>query len=76
MTAPAKTFFETCDRPAFITGTQERLKEKEMLFLLTFLLCDIGYCAAGCTILAEAGTATVRPREQELFEKFSGNALA
>ena len=70
---PARGFKPALDNE--VTGTQERLKEKEMLFLLTFLLCDIGYCAAGCTILAEAGTATVRPREQELFEKFSGGKI-
>ncbi len=50
-----------------VTGVQERLKEREVLFLLCHQLCSVGYRAAGTTILCESGTSTIRDRERQLL---------
>jgi hypothetical protein len=59
-----------------ITGVQERLKEREMLWLSTHVLCTIGYRRAGTTFLCEGGTARVREREAEIFHRYSGGAIS
>ncbi|HBD07138.1 MAG TPA: hypothetical protein DCZ69_02665 [Syntrophobacteraceae bacterium] len=52
-------------------GTKVHLKEQEVVWLLCHTFCNIGYRAAGTTINAEAGAATVRQREQDLLEQLS-----
>jgi hypothetical protein len=49
---------------------EERLREQEMLFLLVTLFTTIGYRRAGTTLICERSTATVRQREEELFQTF------
>jgi hypothetical protein len=56
-------------------GTQERLKEREMVFLLAAYFCRYGFHPGGTLIIAEKGTATVRPVEQELFAELSNGAI-
>lgn len=47
---------------------ETRLKEQEMVWLLVKLLTTDGYHPAGCTIICEKGTATIREREEEIFQ--------
>jgi|GEM_PF-5087790 hypothetical protein len=58
-----------------ITGIQERLKEQEMLWLTTHVLCTEGYRRAGTTLICEGGTARIREREAEIFARYSGGAI-
>ena len=58
------------------TETMEKLKERELLFLLAHLLCGQGYNAEGCILMMERGTATVRSDiEQRLFDYSAGRIL-
>jgi hypothetical protein len=51
------------------SATRENLKERHAIFLVLAQLMDVGYCAAGCTIIAEHGTAAIRePLAQRLFD--------
>ena len=57
------------------TGRMERLKEREMLFLLAHTLGSIGYNPEGCTLVMELGTATVDERVERLLSDVSGGLL-
>lgn len=57
------------------TGKFERLKEKELLFLLAHILGSIGYNAEGCWLMMEHGTASVSERVEEILRNVSGGAL-
>ena len=47
--------------------TEERLREREMIWLLVTLLTKTGYSPRGCTIICEKSTATVRQREEDIL---------
>lgn len=49
---------------------EQRLKEREMVFLVTTLLTSIGYHQSGCTLIMEKATATIRQREEEILAQF------
>lgn len=53
------------------TGVQERLREREMVFLVAHLLGTYGYRKSGTTLIVESGTATVREREEKILGQFS-----
>ncbi|MBI5768738.1 MAG: hypothetical protein HZA93_13150 [Verrucomicrobia bacterium] len=57
------------------TGKMERLKEREMLFLLAHILGNRGYNPDGCTLIMERGTATVDERVVRLLHDHSGGKL-
>lgn len=57
------------------TGRFERLKERELLFLLAHVLCTVGYNAEGCQLMMEHGTANVAARIEELLARISGGAI-
>lgn len=42
-------------------GAKQKLKEREMRFLLAYILTRIGYRAEGTTLCVEHGTAAIRP---------------
>ncbi|WP_221029928.1 hypothetical protein [Actomonas aquatica] len=55
------------------SGKFERLKEKELLFLLVHVLCNLGYNADACWLMMEHGTASVSERvEKHLFDASAG----
>ena len=53
------------------TGKFERLKEREMLFLLAHALCGVGYCPSGCVLMLERGTANISEQKAALISDFS-----
>lgn len=57
------------------TGRMERLKEREMLFLLAHQLGNLGYNADACTLGMEHGTANVDERVDRLLHEASGGKL-
>jgi hypothetical protein len=57
------------------TGRMERLKEREMLFLLAHILGRRGYNPEKCLLVMELGTATVDDRVIQLLHDFSGGRL-
>jgi hypothetical protein len=46
---------------------EERLREKEMVWLAVTLLTKVGYHPRGCTIICEKATATLREREEQIL---------
>lgn len=54
---------------------EERLKEREMLFLVGALLSNIGFRAAGTTFICEKGTATVRKEDAEFLDRLTDGAI-
>jgi len=50
-------------------GARENIREREMLFLLSALGATIGFHPSGCWLICEKGTATVRPRDEELLHQ-------
>ena len=58
-----------------ITQAQERLKEVEMLYLVAYVLGVIGYRPAGTTLVAEHGTAAIRPDIEQMLSRFTGGAV-
>lgn len=56
-------------------GTQIRLKEREMLFLLAHILSNIGYRADGTMLLVEHGTATIREDLERRLHDWTGGAI-
>jgi hypothetical protein len=55
--------------------TEERLREREMIFLLVAFLTRTGYHPNGCTIICEKSTATVRAREEAILHDTLGQAI-
>jgi hypothetical protein len=51
---------------------EERLREKEMVWLLVKLLTTNGYHPAGCTIGCEKSTSTIREREEQILRDCLG----
>jgi len=49
---------------------EQRLKEREIVFLVNALLTSIGYHQSGCTLIMEKATTTLRAREREILEQF------
>ena len=58
------------------TGRFERLKEREMLFLLAHQLGNLGYNPSGCVLGMEHGTANVDERVDRLLHDASGGKLS
>lgn len=46
---------------------EERLREREMVWLAVTVLTRIGYHPRGCTFICEKGTATFRDREEQIL---------
>lgn len=57
------------------TGRFERLKEREMLFLLAHHLGNVGYNPESCVLGMEHGTANVAERVDRLLHGVSGGKL-
>ena len=55
--------------------TEERLREKEMVWLTVSLLTNEGYHPSGCTIICEKSTATIREREERILRDTMGDAI-
>jgi hypothetical protein len=54
-------------------GAKQKLKEREMHFLLAYVLTELGYLADGTTLMVEHGTAAIRePLEQILSDLSAG----
>ncbi len=54
-------------------GAKQKLKEKDMRFLLAYILTEIGYRRDGTTLVVEHGTAAIRDDiEQTLFNCTGG----
>ncbi len=58
-----------------MTGAQERLKEKEMLFLTAYTLCRFGYRPSGTDLIVEAGTATLREVDRERIHRLTNKCV-
>ena len=58
-----------------MSGVEERLKEREMLFLLAHFLGEYGYRKEGTTLICEAGTATVREKDERLLADLTGGLV-
>lgn len=54
---------------------EERLKEREMLFLVAAYLSNIGYRPAGTFFVCEKGTATIRTDEATLLDQITDGAI-
>jgi hypothetical protein len=57
------------------SGRFERLKERELLFLIAHVLCETGYNAAGCILMMEHGTANVAGEKEDMIARFSNGAI-
>lgn len=57
------------------SGKFERLKERELLFLLAHVLGNFGYNPAGCWLMMEHGTASVSERVESILQKATAGAL-
>ena len=57
------------------TGLEQRIKEREMVFLVASLLSTIGFRRDGTVFICEMGTATVRQREKQMLYDLSGEAI-
>lgn len=57
------------------TGRFERLKERELLFLLAHVLGNIGYNPEGCELMMEHGTASVAGEKEKLLHEISGGKI-
>ncbi len=57
------------------SGRFERLKERELLFLLAHVLGNIGYNADGCELMMEHGTASVSDRVETFLADATGGKL-
>ena len=57
------------------TGTMERLRECEMVYLVAHLLGEFGYRKAGTTFICEKATATLREREQRILSDLLGGII-
>ncbi|MCX6994160.1 MAG: hypothetical protein NT011_13600 [Kiritimatiellaeota bacterium] len=51
------------------TGKRDRLKEKEMRFMLAHVLCDVGFHKDGCTLIVEHGTAAIKPELEKRIKR-------
>ncbi len=56
-------------------GVKEKLKEREMKFLLAYVLTRIGYRPTGTTLIVEHGTATVRPELARILLDLTDGAV-
>lgn len=56
-------------------GVEQRLKEREMIFLVAALLSTIGFRPAGTTLICEKGTATIRGAEADLLAQITGEKI-
>lgn len=57
------------------TESMEKLKERELLFLIAHLFCSHGYNPEGCIAMMERGTATVREAIERLLYDLSGRKI-
>jgi len=57
------------------SGKFERLKEKELLFLLAHVLGNLGYNSECCWLMMEHGTASISERVSKILHDASGGAL-
>ena len=57
------------------TGRMERLKERELLFLLAHCLGNHGFNPEGCTLMMEHGTANVRGAFERILHDASGGKI-
>ena len=56
-------------------GKRRNLTEKDMRFLLTHVLCNIGFHKGGCTLFVEGGTATIQKRLKQVLKEISGGLI-
>ncbi len=56
-------------------GVKQKLKEREMRFLLAYILTRIGYRAEGTTLCVEHGTAAIRPDIERVLLDASDGAI-
>lgn len=56
-------------------GVEQRLKEREMVFLVAALLSTIGYRADGTTFVCEKGAATIRSTEETMLDSITGGKI-
>ena len=56
-------------------GTKEKIKEREMRFLLAYIMTRIGYRPAGTTLLVEHGTAAIREPIEKILNDASDGAI-
>ena len=54
---------------------KEKLKDREMLFLLAYVLTKFGYRAEGTTLVVEHGTAAVRTNIEKILADCTGGAV-
>lgn len=57
------------------TGKRINLRGTDMRFLVAHVFCNVGYSAAGCTLMLEHGTASTENRVEEILARFSGGAI-
>ena len=56
-------------------GKKEKLKEREMRFLLAHILTNIGYRKQGTILMVEHGTAAIRPDIEEKLLNWTDGAI-
>ena len=57
-------------------GVEERLREREMVFMVAALLSVIGYRADGTTFICEKGTATIRKTEEIMLDRLTSGKIS
>lgn len=56
-------------------GVEQRLKEREMVFLMGALFSTVGYRPAGTTVACENATATIRAQEERMLAELTNDAI-
>jgi hypothetical protein len=57
-------------------GTRERLREREMRYLVAHVLVNVGYRAAGSTWFVEHGTAAIRDELRRIIRSLTRDAIS
>jgi len=57
-------------------GTRERLREREMRYLVAHVLTNVGYRAAGSTWFVEHGTAAIREEQRKIIKSLTRDAIS
>lgn len=57
-------------------GTRERLREREMRYLVAHVLINVGYRAAGSTWFVEHGTAAIREEQRNIIKSLTRGAIS
>lgn len=56
-------------------GAKQKLKERDMRFLLAYIMTNIGYRRAGTTLIVEHGTAAIREDVERMLFECTGGAV-